>query len=191
MFKTIARMTLDRAFNKSVSKISRGLEVLDIGAKDAPYREKLNAKKYTTLDIDESFNPDICCDAHNMPIEDGTYDVVIATEFLEHCYEPKRAVSEIHRVLRKNGTVILSTRFVKEIHGEPYDYFRFTRYGLQELFKDFRVVEITELGNGLSAIWDLVCYYIKPLIILNTIIYLFSGSRDSSAPNGYLVYAIK
>lgn len=191
MIKTLARLTLEREFNKLIKNIPPRLNVLDIGAKDAPYKKTINSKTYTTLDIDQESNPDICCDAHNIPRKDEIFDLVIATEFLEHCYDPQKAIDEIYRVLRKEGICILSTRFIKEIHGEPNDYFRFTYFGLKHLFKKFNYVKIVPLGNAFSSIMDLTSYHFPPIRLFNRLLLNLIKISKTKSPNGYLVFAIK
>lgn len=46
-------------------------------------------------------------DAHYLPFEKNSFDVVIAVETLEHLHDPQKAVEEIFRVLKPNGTFIV------------------------------------------------------------------------------------
>jgi SAM-dependent methyltransferase len=41
-----------------------------------------------------------------LPFEDGTFDIVVAGELLEHLRDPRRVVSEVFRVLRPGGTFV-------------------------------------------------------------------------------------
>src|SRR6058998_4217744 len=41
-----------------------------------------------------------------LPFEDGSFDVVVAGELLEHLRDPRRVVSEVLRVLRPGGTFV-------------------------------------------------------------------------------------
>jgi SAM-dependent methyltransferase len=43
-----------------------------------------------------------------LPFADGTFDVVVAGELLEHLRDPRRVVSEVRRVLRPGGTFVAS-----------------------------------------------------------------------------------
>jgi len=43
-----------------------------------------------------------------LPFEDGSFDVVVAGELLEHLRDPRRVVSEVLRVLRPGGTFVAS-----------------------------------------------------------------------------------
>jgi len=42
-------------------------------------------------------------DAHNLPFRDNSLDVVLAFELVEHLKEPRRALKEIKRTLKKKG----------------------------------------------------------------------------------------
>ncbi len=48
-------------------------------------------------------------DVQRLPFPDASYDVVLATEVIEHVRQPPRAVAELARVLRPGGTLILTT----------------------------------------------------------------------------------
>ena len=45
----------------------------------------------------------------SLPFENGFFDAVFATEILEHLMDPDFAILEINRVLRTNGSLIVST----------------------------------------------------------------------------------
>ncbi len=47
-------------------------------------------------------------DTHYLPFEDDSFDCVVITEVMEHLYSPYRVLEEIHRVMGKNGILILS-----------------------------------------------------------------------------------
>ncbi len=99
-----------------------------------------------TLDIDErsnaSFITDICRNNKDI-IPDSMFDVVVCTEVLEHTLNPFNAVNEIYRVLKTEGVALISTPFNFRIHGPLPDCWRFTEYGLRELFKKFEMISLT------------------------------------------------
>ena len=185
------------------AKYARG-NLLDIGSGWAPYEPFFkNVKKYVKMDKFDylKLKPDIIGDALNIPVKNETFESVFSSQVLEHVPDPKKMVDEIHRVLKKNGICILTTHMAQVLHGEPHDYFRFTEYGLKELFKNFKHVEIKPNGGALLAITQFFLFGIeeklpvisKPLIIfLNFIIKpldkLFFDKRFTI---NYLVYAIK
>lgn len=117
--------------------------VLDIGCADGKYRKYFPNR--VGLDIEEGKGVDIIGDAHDLPFENDKFDMVLCTEVLEHLHSPHVAIAEMYRVLKKGGTLILTTRFIFSIHDAPHDYYRFTKYGLQYLLKDkFGIIEMEE-----------------------------------------------
>jgi ubiquinone/menaquinone biosynthesis C-methylase UbiE len=80
---------------------------------------------------------DLQYDAHAIPLVNNSVDVILCTEVLEHCHAPHKVIDEFYRILRPNGKLILTTRFVFPIHDAPHDYFRFTEYGLKHLCQAF------------------------------------------------------
>lgn len=125
-------------------------KVLDIGCSVAAY------KKYfpnsTGVDIDETKNPDVVGDAHALPFKDNEFEVVLCTEVFEHLHSPHIAASEMRRVLKPGGTLVLTTRFIYPIHDAPHDYFRYTKYGLQHIFKDWDIIELEAETNTMEAL---------------------------------------
>jgi len=51
----------------------------------------------------------VCLDALNLPFHDGSFDVLISLETIEHLKYPSRFLSECKRVLRMGGKFICST----------------------------------------------------------------------------------
>ena len=91
-------------------------------------------------------------DACSLKFENDFFDIIICSEMLEHFKEPQRAINEINRVLKKGGRLILTTRFVYPLHDVPYDYFRYTKYGLRELFKDWKIDVLESESESLESI---------------------------------------
>ena len=102
-----------------------------------------------TLDIDPSSNStyisDICTCAHIVGLE--KFDHIICTEVLEHTRQPFDAVENIYKMLKPGGCAFVSTPFNFRIHGPLPDCWRFTKYGLEELFKKFEIIELNELKS--------------------------------------------
>lgn len=48
-------------------------------------------------------------DATNMPFKNNSFDVILATEIIEHIQDDNKFVKECHRVLKKNGRLIITT----------------------------------------------------------------------------------
>lgn len=139
----------DKFFDEKAREIAREKRVLDAGGGAgfqkslAPYKEIFKNSDYFNLDINSKLNPKILGDIHNIPAEDCCFDACLCISVLEHCYNPQKAISEIYRVLKPGGKALFYIPFLAPYHGSGYkDYFRFTKDGIEYLFKDFKNLEI-------------------------------------------------
>ena len=133
----------------------KNIKVLDIGAGELPYKEYFNKCRYYTQDIFNYNNAiDYVSDAKKIPVKDNSFDYVICTQVLEHINEPHLVIKEMHRLLKKGGKVYLTTHGNFEEHSIPYDFFRYTRYGLAFLAtsNNFKVKSITPQGGRFIAV---------------------------------------
>jgi len=153
----------DDFFDRAMREISKEKVVRDVGGakpfhKDmAKYGELFAGCDYKTVDIDPDAKPDIVGDIHNLDIPDGSVDAVICRSVLEHVENPIKAVSELRRILRDGGKIYASVPFVWPYHGSGYkDYWRFTRDGVELLFKDFSKVEIEHVRGLLGSAMQLL-----------------------------------
>jgi len=189
--KKVSRILLDRQLKKLLSKIKPGI-TLDVGSKHSPYKKYLPHTKYFRLDIEKTAKPDILCDIHQIKWKSNFFDTIIATEVLEHLYEPQKAVNEIHRILKPGGTCILSTRFIYPYHPDPKDYYRFTQDSLNYLFRNFSNIKIYSIGNRIQTAWEFIStgYASVILNIFNPLIALINF-KDKRCASGFIVKAIK
>jgi len=154
--------------------------LVDIGSGNTPYKQffKGKIKDYITIDtINFKGNkPDIFGSALNLPIKDNSIDTIFSSQVLEHVPNPNKMINEIHRVLKEGGICILTTHMANPLHGEPHDYFRFTKYGLKQLFKEFSKIEkIEENGGALLSISQFIIWGLSEKLpkIINFIIIPF------------------
>ena len=148
-------------------KIDHG-RLLDVGCESKPYRELFpNAIEYVGLDYDSESNRnnkmvDIFYESGGkFPLEDGSFDNAISTEVLEHVFEPDKFISEIHRVLKPGGKLLLTTPLLWEEHFEPVDYGRYSSYGLKYLMEKhgFRIIEQRKICPSTQAIAQMIVLY--------------------------------
>ena len=153
---------------RQVANYVRG-DVLDVGAGErARYSDFFSFDKYTKMDIVAGPNVDVVGSADKIPFPDGKFDSVVCTQVFEHLSQPFVAAKEIARVLRGGGYLMLTVPQVNELHEEPHDYFRYTKYGLARLFEDagFVCVSMEARGGYWSLSAQLKIRYITDLLNL-------------------------
>jgi SAM-dependent methyltransferase len=155
--KSLSRKGLYEFLAKEFSSIRFQSQVLTIGA-GGEVNTLLDqfaqhfGFQVVSFDIDEKRTPDILGDICSYNFSDGTFDVVVMSEVLEHVHSPHLALQNIYKTLKQGGKLILTTPFILPLHDRPHDYYRYTRYGLAFLLRDFEHVQIRERNSYLEAI---------------------------------------
>lgn len=135
--------------------------VLDLGSGEQPYAQivKAQAAQYVGVDVTVSDvkKPDVCGDSLLLPFKDASFDTILCTQVLEHVRNPFDLFQQASRVLKDDGYLILTAPQAWPLHEEPYDFFRYTKYGLAELAERNRlkVIKLEERGGGITAVCQL------------------------------------
>lgn len=144
---------LVKALSGAIENYAKG-KLLDIGCGNKPY-EKLFAGKvssYIGCDfVQNRFKTvDIICDVTQIPLENDEFDTCFSTQVIEHVKDPSGMLKEIFRLLKPGGHFILSGPLYWPVHGEPYDYYRYTKFGFNHLLTSagFTITEVTENGGA-------------------------------------------
>lgn len=119
---------VEKPLQATLSGLPAGASVCDIGAGGRRVRPDA-----VCVDIAPGPNVDVVADSHDLPLEDGRFDLVICTGTLNLCREPDRVLSEIARVLKPGGLVHLEVGMFQPYNPEPEDYWRWTLPGLRLL----------------------------------------------------------
>lgn len=113
-----------------------------------------------SFDIYDSPNVQLIADAHELPFDENTFDLVIIQAVLEHVLEPQTVVSQIHKVLKPGGWVYAETPFMQQVHEGAYDFTRFSERGHRYLFKNFdKIASGATSGPGTSLVWSLEHFF--------------------------------
>lgn len=135
-------------------------KTVDLGAGNAKYKSiiKAHTSEYITFDMVPGPHIDVVGDILNLPFESNTFDTVVSTQVLEHVTKPWVMVSEINRILKRDGIIILSAPFMIPYHADPHDYFRYTKEGMTGLFKDagFNVLECESYGGLFTVFSEMI-----------------------------------
>lgn len=134
--------------------------ILDVGAADRWISQHLGKQaNYLALDYPATgkqfyaARPDIFGDARFLPIAEASVDGVVCLEVIEHVPDAGMAIKEIARVLRPGGSAWISMPFLYPVHNEPFDFQRYTQYGLHRDAEraGLEVVVIHRSGHALRA----------------------------------------
>ncbi len=201
-----------KELRREVERFAPGMcgVLLDVGCGQKPYRSLFTAATaYVGLEIDTPENrvskqADYFYDGKTFPFEKESYDGVICNQVLEHVFTPDDFLQEISRVLHPGGTLLLTVPFVWDEHEQPWDYARYSSFGLKNLLErnGFVVVEQHKTNADARVLFQLINAYLYKvlrtsnakvnLVICATIMALFSligtllGKLLPSNPDLYL-----
>lgn len=117
----------------------KNLNIIDIGCGDKPFESYFSSHKYIGLDFSPSDSSVVKHDLSNkFPFDDNFFDIVILSEVLEHVPSPYFVLDEINRITKSNSLIFISTPFALQIHGSPFDFFRYTKYFYIRLTKLYK-----------------------------------------------------
>ncbi|HTR97809.1 MAG TPA: methyltransferase domain-containing protein [Candidatus Acidoferrales bacterium] len=163
-FNWLANHKIVRALER-VRDHARG-DLLDVGCGSKPFASLFagRVRTYRGTDLSASrylghARPDAFATAGAQPFRDASFDTVLGLSMLTYLPEPIRMLREAHRVLRPGGVLLLEFTQMVPLHDEPWDFFRFTRYGAEHLLREagFEPLEYVPIGGlwarvGLSTI---------------------------------------
>ena len=125
-------------------------KTLDVGSGSKPYKELFkNVTQYIGMDIEVSGHEhskseiDVYYDGKTFPFENNTIDSLVFFEVFEHVFNPEEFLSEITRVVKPQGKCVVTIPFLWGEHEQPYDFARYSSFGLKHLF-DSHGLEIVE-----------------------------------------------
>lgn len=138
----------------------------DLGAGESPFKDFFlkYAQQYVAVDWAGSYHDtkaDIAADLNKpLPIESDVADTVVSLSVMEHLCEPQMMLNEAFRILKPSGAMVLQVPWQWWIHEAPYDFFRYTPYGLKYLFEKAGFVDIVvEPQSGFFTMWILKFNY--------------------------------
>lgn len=150
---------------------------------------------YKVLDPVPDYNPDIVGDIHDLPFTDNSLDAITCIAVLEHVKNPFKAVEEMHRVLKPGGYCFVFVPFLYYYHpmkGYYNDYWRFTSDGIDELFKEFSMMEKKNVRGAIETWIHLspLARYTLPNKI-GSLLDRIAKKINSNQTSGYYIFLIK
>lgn len=111
--------------------------LLDLGCGNQPFRSWYGPLVDEVVPVDAAPIPGVLqVDlSEPLPFPDASFDVVLCTQVLEHVENVELAGAEIARLLRPGGCALITVPFLYPTHEAPYDFQRFTHFGLRGLVR--------------------------------------------------------
>jgi SAM-dependent methyltransferase len=128
----------------------KGGTVLDIGGRIQPYRTLLPETRYLAIDLRLTPLVNVVANAERIPFLSQGFDLVLCTQMLEYAPDPGLVLSEIHRVLKPGGRLLLSVPSVFPQDADE-DRWRFLPAGIRQLLSAFSEVEIVPEGGSIAG----------------------------------------
>jgi len=130
--------------------------LVDVGCGQQPYQSLLPSARRIGIDLpgysggDPAEQPIVQAygDAATVPLRDAVASAVVAIQVLEHVPDPRRILKELYRILAPGGRVIVTAPQSFPMHGVPYDFYRYTEYGLRHLLREAGFVVNDVMKNG-------------------------------------------
>lgn len=158
-----------KGLSQSIVQMSRDIsgDLLDVGCGTKPYKQLFDVSSYTGLDIDSALTRELgiadnVYDGGRFPYDDGSFDSALCNQVLEHVFNPDEFLQEIRRVLKSKGRLLLTVPFVWDEHSQPYDYARYSSFGLRALLESngFVILQHKKLVADASILFQLTNAYL-------------------------------
>ena len=172
-----------RGLFKNVAKLIPNLKgkLLDVGCGDKPYKSICTVDEYIGLEIDDIGNrnhshADVFYDGKTIPFDNEFFDSILSNQVFEHVFNPAIYLKEINRVTKNGGFLLITVPFVWDEHEQPFDFARYSSFGLKYLLSEngFEIIEHKKSNNGIEVIFQLLNDYIyKKTLSRNSYINLF------------------
>jgi SAM-dependent methyltransferase len=142
---------------------------LDVGCGLKPFYSSFGNAEYVGIDIKVSGrpasmkDPDKFFDGVNIPYPNNFFDGLLCTQVLEHVENLDELLVNFHKVLKKNGELVISLPFIYREHEQPFDFRRFTSFGINAVLtsRGFEVKECIKCLSALETIATLLAVYIS------------------------------
>jgi SAM-dependent methyltransferase len=132
-----SRVRLRKFIESVANQTAPNALVLDAGAGEQSYAPLFGHTRYESADFEQVdkryIKATYTCDLAQIPVDSQRYDAVLCSQVLEHIPDPPLVLSELYRVLKPGGALWITAPLFYEEHEQPYDFYRYTQFGLQHL----------------------------------------------------------
>ena len=151
---------------KELGKEVKG-KTLDVGCGTKPYEKYFNSTGHIGIEVGHTIHKgydraDVYYNGDILPFQDKEFDSIVTNQVLEHVFTPDLFLSEINRVLKSNGTLLLTVPFAWDEHEQPFDYARYSSFGLSHLLDKhgFEIIRSRKSAANITAVFQLFNAYL-------------------------------
>ena len=95
-------------------------------------------------------------------IDSESYEVIVCTGLLEHIPDPQRLIDDLFRILKPEGRLIISASAVFSFHECPNDFYHFTPFSFQRLFRNWKKIEMM---RGASQPFETIAILLQRILL--------------------------
>jgi SAM-dependent methyltransferase len=148
---------IDNWMREHAARTVHGI-LLDYGCGGQPYRALFAPyiERYIGADVAAAAGIKLDLElipGQPVPLPDQSVDTILSTQTIEHVPEVDAYLAECRRLLKPSGTLVVTAPMHWRHHEVPYDFLRFTRFGLSRLLeKHGFVIENLESCGGVYVL---------------------------------------
>ena len=145
------------AYYRNIKKLIPQLKgtLLDFGCGRKPFENLFTVERYIGVDLQNTGHDhknskvDVYYDGKHLPFDNETFDSLFCSEVLEHIFDPDKILPEINRVLKPGAKALITVPFSWIEHETPYDYARYSSFGIKHLLEKngFKIIAHEKCGN--------------------------------------------
>lgn len=148
---------------KTLKRIPAGLTILDAGAGECQFKKFCTHLNYVAQDFAQyegtgeiglqtgtwdNSKLDIVSDITNIPRPDASFDAIMCTEVLEHVPDAVAALTELNRLLKPGGFLLITAPFASLTHFAPYHFATgFNQFFYDHHLNKFAIIDKQMNGN--------------------------------------------
>ncbi len=141
--------------------------LLDFGCGRKPYESLFSVSEYIGVDIEQTGHDhtnskvDVFYDGKTLPFPDNSFDSLFFSEVMEHVFNIEDILQEIGRVMKPGAPALITVPFCWNEHEIPYDYGRYSTFGVTHLLETngFEVVTLRKSGHFMRVVFQLSSLY--------------------------------
>ncbi len=115
---------------------------------------------------------DVFYDGQRIPFRSVSFDSILCIEVFEHVFHPTAILTELNRVLKSGGHLLMTIPFAWEEHEVPDDYARYTFFGISHLLAShgFRIISLDKSSSLVETVFQLWNLYLYKKLVKHKII---------------------